>query len=253
MGIGDEVIVTGQCRELQEKDPRKVRIVYEKRGRWFDVWDNNPRIARHEEVGDFQEFHPRDRWLRPYCVEKTPERWTWRAWKPPRGEFYFTPAELAFGAAHVGRVVIQPQIKHGAPLGKQWGEDRWRVLALHLLDAGVTPTIIGQDIRTHWQRVEEIPTRSIRLAAAVLSTARLAIVPEGALHHVCAAVGTPAVVIYGGYISPEVIGYEGQVALFTGSGLGCGRRGRCSHCEGAMSRIQPADVAAQALRILKNV
>lgn len=36
---------------------------------------------------------------------------------------------------------------------------------------------------------------------------------EGGIHHIAAAVGTPAVVICGGFIRPEWTGYDGQVAV----------------------------------------
>ena len=119
MGIGDELIVTGQCREAQRTDPRKVRIVYEKKKKWYDVWDHNPRIARYDEDGDFQVLRPRNNYLRPYCSAKIGDRWTWKRWQPPRGEFYFTDAELEFGNRFAGRVILQPAIKPGAPPSKQ--------------------------------------------------------------------------------------------------------------------------------------
>jgi ADP-heptose:LPS heptosyltransferase len=90
----------------------------------------------------------------------------------------------------------------------------------------------------------------MRDAAAVLATARAAVLPEGGLHHVCAAVGTSAVVIYGGYISPQVTGYEGQTAFFTGSGLGCGMRVACTHCKQSMEAIAPEAVFEALQRAL---
>ena len=251
MGLGDEVIVTGQVRELQERDPRRVVIDYEGKKRWFDVWDHNPRIARHDEPGDHQIFRPRKGYMRPYIADKTPNKWTWKAWRPPRGEFYLTKGEIEFGRSHAGKVILQPQIKAAAPINKQWGLERWEALAAQLVAEGLRVAVIGAEIRTFWKSVEPIQTRSIRQAAAVLSTCAAAIVPEGALHHVAAAVGARAAVIYGGYISPEVTGYEDQIAFFTGSELGCGKRQLCSHCQQAMKRIAPAEVAEAALRLAR--
>jgi len=252
LGIGDEVIVTGQVREMHERDPRPVRIVYEKPGKWSPVFAHNPRIAPREAEGDFQELRPRENYLRPYCVEKSPRQWRWRAWRPPRGEFYLAPEEQLFAEEHAGQVVLNPHVKPGASPNKQWGMSRWDVLCMHLTEAGIVPTIIVGDAPNLFRGAKRIPTPTIRHAAALLSKARLVITGEGALHHVAAAVGCRAIVIYGGYISPEVTGYDDQVSLFAGGGLGCGMRVRCSHCEAAMSRIQPAEVAAAAVRLLRG-
>lgn len=250
MGIGDEILVTGQIRELQARDPRKVRITYERGRRWYDVWDHNPRIATQNEVGDFQTFLPRDNYLRPYCAEKTEARWRWKPWKPPRGEFYFTEAEANFGKRHGEGIIIQPEIKLGAPAGKRWGYEKWRALVRILLKAGHRVTIIGASIDFHEAGLNEVQTRSIRLAAAVMKNADVSIVQEGALHHAAAAVGGKAVVVYGGYISPECVGYPEQESIFIGDDLGCGVRGHCRHCEEAMERISPRDVADRAQRLM---
>lgn len=250
MGIGDEIIVTGQVRNLQLKDPRKVRITYERGLRWYDVWDRNPRIATREESGDFQVFLPRHQYLRPYCAEKSAGKWKWKPWQPPRGEFYFADAETNFGRRHGGGIVIQPAIKSGAPPGKQWGKDRWHKLVRLLLKMGHRVTVIGASIDDHIPGVREIQTRSIRMAATMMQNAAVSIIQEGALHHAAAAVGAKAVVIYGGYISPLCVGYPEQTSLFVGTDLGCGVRLRCRHCEAAMSKISPEEVAAQAERMI---
>jgi hypothetical protein len=49
-------MVSGHVRAMQQSDPRKVRLVYEKSKHWSSVFDNNPRIARIGERGNFQEY-----------------------------------------------------------------------------------------------------------------------------------------------------------------------------------------------------
>jgi hypothetical protein len=44
---------------------------------------------------------------------------------------------------------------------------------------------------------------------------------EGGMHHAAAAVGVPAVVLFGGFIPPEIMGYKGQISL-TGGATACG-------------------------------
>jgi ADP-heptose:LPS heptosyltransferase len=252
VGIGDELMVTGMAREAQARDPRRVRIEYEKgRLRWSEIWDNNPRIAKYAESGDFQILHPRSDYLRPYCVEKTPTRWTWRDYKPPVGEIYLSDSEMEFGKKASGFVILEPRIKLGASPNKVWLDRYWQRLAKllraeNLMLAQLAPSTI-QPI----QGVGLMHTVNFRQAAAILKHARLVITVEGAMHHAAAALGLPAVVIYGGYISPEVTGYEGQAAFFRGDGLGCGMRVRCNHCAQAMASIRPEEVFEAAMSVMR--
>lgn len=93
----------------------------------------------------------------------------------------------------------------------------------------------------------------IRICAAVLKQAQAAIFLEGGMMHLANAVGTPAVVIYGGALSPETTGYASNVNLTT--------HPTCSPCFTShqpmdicdsmecMHEIQPENVAA-ALKML---
>lgn len=254
MGWGDEVMVTGQVREMQRTDPRKVRIVYE-RVRWHEAWDNNPRIAVPDERGDFQNLHPRTDWRRPYIENKTPEQWTWKAWGPPVGELYFSSSEAAFGKLNAGHVLLEPNIKAGASVNKDWGWQRWKDLAELLQRQGLPVAQMGAPGARALPGVRFIPTRNMRLAAAVVATSRAAVLPEGGLHHVAAAVGTPAVVLFGGFIAPSVTGYATQRNLFTGGHrhpLGCGMRILCSHCAQAIADITPQRAADELLDLLNE-
>jgi len=252
VGLGDEMMVTGLAREAQARDPRKVRIQYEKgKRRWCPLWDNNPRIAKHEEQGDFQVLEPRTDYIRPYCSSKTDRQWTWKPYQPPPGEVYFAHWETAFGNLNPNLIVIGPALKIGASPNKQWGHDRWAALTRLLTGTGKMVQMGTTHPQNSLPAVAFLQTE-VRQAAAVIARARLVICSEGALHHIAAAVGTPAVVIYGGYISPKVTGYEGQVALFRGGdGLGCGMRVDCTHCATAMASITPEEVADAALGAMR--
>lgn len=243
-------MVTGMAREAQKRDPRRVLIRYEKwTYRWCELWNGNPRLVREGETGDFQILEPRTNYLRPYCVEKTPSRWTWKEYRPPIGEIYLTDEERWFGAAHAGTVVLGNWLKAGAPATKLWPTAHWDALAALLADLPLA-TIGPPDRAGSIQGVRHITT-SIRQAAAVILSASLVITQEGALHHIAAATQTPAVVLFGGYISPKVTGYASQTSIFRGTGLGCGMRLRCSHCEEAMRSISPEEVAAAARGALR--
>lgn len=254
MGWGDELMVTGHARELQARDPRKVRIVYEK-PRWSDAWENNPRIALRHEKGDFQEYVARENYLRPYMQAKLEDRWLWKAYAVPKPELFLTEKEERMARSFRGRIVIEPRIKPGASPNKDWGWDRWLALCNLLSKKRLQPTLLGSASMRQIPGVEFVHTNNVRYAAAVLSSARGAVLHEGALHHAAAAVDCPAVVIYGGYIAPAVTGYAAQRSLFVNSAehpLGCGWRITCKHCLDAMASITPAQVAAQLEELLET-
>jgi ADP-heptose:LPS heptosyltransferase len=252
MGWGDELMVTGRVRELQRTDPRPVKILYE-RGRWHEAWEHNPRIAPKGAAGEFQELRPRTDYLRPYMRAKSEQRYTWKAYGPPVGELYLTDKEKAFGALYAGRIVIEPNLKGGASINKDWGRERWGVLVGRMRERGLAATQLGPANTRRLGGAEFIETNNMRYAAAVLARARAAVLPEGGQHHVAAAVGCPAVVIFGGYIAPAVTGYPWQSNLFVHDEqhpLGCGWRVRCAHCAAAMARIHPERVLQELEALL---
>jgi hypothetical protein len=57
------------------------------------------------------------------------------------------------------------------------------------------------------------------------------------------------VVLFGGFIPPQVTGYPGHVNL-TGGAVACGSLQRCSHCQAAMNAISVDEVHAAALGLL---
>ena len=75
----------------------------------------------------------------------------------------------------------------------------------------------------------------------VLSRARSALIPEGGLHHGAAALGVPAVVLFGGFIPPAVTGYADH-ANFTGGATACGSLNKCLHCRDALEKITVEEV-----------
>jgi hypothetical protein len=255
MGWGDDIMATGMAREAQLTDPRRVRLMLEKGERWAEAYYNNPRLASPGQQGDFQTVMARENHLRAYTVSKGHDRWTWRAYTPPVGEIYLSDHEQAFGKQHAGRVIVEPNIKPNASPNKQWGWVRWNKLAWLLRQQGITVTQLGPDNTPVLEGAEMIVTRNIRHAAAVMANARAAVLPEGGLHHTAAVFGIPAVVIYGGYISPAVTGYAGQKAFFNGGPehpLGCGMRVACAHCADAMASITPEAVALALGEILEH-
>ena len=188
--------------------------------------------------------------VRPYIAAKTTERWTWKPYKPRPAEIVFTPDELEFAERYRGHVLIEPNVKSIGHNNKAWGGPRrWAELNRMINDAGFSTV---QCVPGGGKPIAGTAlTPTFRYAAAVLSVSRAAVLPEGGLHHAAAAVGTPAVVLFGGFISPEVTGYEAHTNIFTGAGLGCGMRTNCAHCRQAMAAITPSMVLDKLKEIVR--
>lgn len=260
MGLGDELMMTGLARVMQQSDPRKVHIQYE-RPRWSDIFDHNPRIARPQDLksgkpADFQVLMGRVSGLRPYVRAKSQARWIWNehCQPPTAGELYFSREEENFGKLHTpdaSVVVLEPHNKIGASPNKEWGRDRWIELAYLVRKAGHLPVQLGERGTRRLENARFIETGSFRLACSILKRARAAVLPEGGLHHAAAALGIDAVVLFGGYISPQQTGYDRHVNLFTPTDEhphGCGWRTPCKHCRKIMDGITP-EYVMNSLRI----
>ncbi len=255
MGLGDDLMASGRARVMQQKDPRKVRIMHAAKVPWSEVWENNPRIARPDGKGNYQLLFARSREtnMRPYHTGKTPERWIYNLdFRPDVGEIYFTDAELAFAAPFQGRLILEPSIKSGASPNKQWGNDNWQRLANLFIAAGMQVTQLGIPGAPVLDGAEFISTPTFRKACAVLAGARGAVLPEGGTHHAAAALDVPAVVLMGGFTPVELTGYAGHTNIGASLGDACGNRQPCAHCAEIMAAITPGQVFDSLRNILRN-
>lgn len=245
MGYGDEIMASGFARVAHAKNGLPVGI-FDIRGnlRAHAVWENNPYI-----VTKWDRKSPITRinnasGLRHYIRTKTESRWFWQedCEPPPRGELFFSATELDFApSANDAMVLLEPNNKPGASINKDWGFARWQKLCDLIRGEGLRPVQIGPAGTRLLSGAQLLPTGNFRIACATLAGIRSAVLPEGGLHHAAAALGVPAVVIYGGFISPRQTGYNLHVNIFTG-GAPCGMRVPCKHCEKAMQAIDPHHV-----------
>jgi hypothetical protein len=252
MGIGDELMAAGEAKARAEREKGRTGryLMLDKLGRakWHFIWENNPNIARDGMPADGQVEYVNGR--RPYLVDEDAGRRYFREYRPEPA-FIALPESSRRLAGHAkGAVVFNPTVKRKAPVNKHWGIMRWRDLISRY--PAVRWLQVGEPGDPRVGGAEWIATGSFFDACGLMMGARAVVCHEGALHHAAAALGTPAVVIRGGFISPKVTGYAGQVDLYVESKqypLGCGMRIACAHCEAAMASIRPADV----MRALESV
>lgn len=257
MGLGDDLMATAIARSIFRKDPtRKVAIGDGERFQPSEVFWFNPIVATPQDIRGRKPVQ----WLRhtsgcrPYIDYdrmqkpiKSAPRFYWIDIGPLEpGEIHFSRAERE-PLARGDYVVIEPHIKDWAiSQNKDWGFERHKALVASLPGVRFVQPDYGKEILPG---VEPVKTRTFRDACRLLRDAKAYVGPEGGLHHASAAVGIPAVVIYGGFNAPSQTGYPGHINLFTG-GDACGMRIPCPHCAAAMRAITPAMVADALVSLL---
>jgi hypothetical protein len=249
VGIGDEILAAGDARrERARLNSGPVGIVDRwGRRRWHPLWEYCPDVARPEVSGPVVTNAGK---ARPYIdwPASTSQRWAFIPYRPTPARIDIPADIVAWAARCAGRVVVEPNIKPGASPNKDWGWGNWERLVGH--HHGLPWLQLGEAGARRLAGVEFLACPSFIHAAAVLSVARFAVLPEGGLHHAAAAVGCRAVVIFGGYVSPANTGYDIHANLFTG-GEPCGNRRACDHCRKAMTEITVYMVASAMERFCK--
>lgn len=240
----------------------------------FSPWSEqifryNPNIAHPgDERADDIEWVAHHKGNRLYnTVAPDRSKWLWNMdFRPTPGEIFFTDDELRFAeAVGSGVVIIEPNVPRHKTVAanKDWGAVKYRAVADELVSAGHRVVQFSYPTaRNTCASALQLKTPTFRHALAVLGRAALYIGPEGGLHHGAAAdkrrvdgslvAGpTAAVVLFGGFIPPEVTGYAMHTNV-TGGATACGHLRRCSHCRIAMSNISVEKVLLASHRHLKT-
>lgn len=257
MGYGDNLMATGMAKGFAAKGKR-VAFGNDQKILWDHhsetIFRNNPNIARPGEEGS-----PDLEWIRFYRGHRmynSPAngKWLWNhEFHAQPGEVYFDQAELEWAnRLKPDFVLIEPNVpdfKTIAP-NKQWPKDRYATIARRLKSDGHRVCQFSYSAGVMFDGVEPIKTPTVRHALAALSKAKLYIGPEGGLHHGAAAVGVRGVVIFGGFIPPEVTGYATHTNIAVGEA--CGSLSPCPHCKRAMASISTERVYEAANSILEE-
>lgn len=254
MGFGDDIMGTGMARGAHKRGKR-IAFGDGKRIIWgphsAEMFRGNPNIAPPG-----QENAPDIEWIKYFKGHRIynrldGNRWIWNYdFHATPGEFFFDSPPMVDDEARI--IVIEPNVpqQKGCAPNKQWPVARYQAVADWLTGEAfrvVQPWYSGAMVRL--KNAEHIEFKKFRDAIEFLQSASLYIGPEGGLHHAAAAVGIPAVVLFGGFIPPSVTGYDSHCNL-TGGAQACGSIVRCQHCIDAMQRIHEADVMESAYRML---
>lgn len=194
--------------------------------------------------------------VRPYIAGKTAKNWTWRPYKPVPADIVFTPEELAFAEPYRGMVMVEPNGKDIGHTNKRWHPRRWVELACDLSRHGVSIVQCGPQLISGGWNIGLSPsyaryavTPTFRHALAVMSVCKAFVGTEGGLMHGAAAVGTPAVILWSEFISPEITGYAMHRNI-RHAGKPCGNRLDCDGCRQSMEAITVEEVVENLKEIL---
>lgn len=255
MGWGDEIMAAG-CAEAKARELGGPVVIVDRNGvpRWSDIWKNHPDILRPEDAKRASGSIRNGPWARPYIARWA--RWGGRAccvftqWRARdfRGRIFLSGSEQSIAAARYGGigyrkfVVIEPRVDPAGNPNKQWPLGRYAAVLDALPDV-VFVQLGPENVPALNGGVRRLMTSTFREACAILEGAAAYLGPEGGLHHAAAALGIPAVVIFGGHTSPETTGYPGHTNLYVESELSpCGRWEPCPHCREAMESISVESV-----------
>ena len=242
MGIGDTLMASGEARRLYKSNGLPT-IILDRRGRpqWSEMWDGVPYIL-HRSMGKPCNRIINGSGARPYIAAKGPTQWTWKPYKPYPAEIVFTAAEKKFAEPFRGKVMLEPNVKNIGHTNKAWAPQRWVELVTQL-DMPLVQCVPQLTTPHPGVKVLKVLTPTFRQACAVLSVAKAFIGTDGGLLHAAAATGTPAVILWSEFTSPEIVGYSTMTNL-RHAGKPCGNRLNCAGCRKAMEAITVAEVVA---------
>lgn len=236
MGLGDWIMSTAVAREANIATGLQC-VFTDGREIYYDdqVFESNPRIAKvrdpeQDYVGIFD--FPGNR---PYIKEVTADRFVFDP------DFRAMPGELFLERKPIGDyILIEPNVKRSMPMGynKSWPFGRWQEIA----NLPYMFVQLGTVDARRLTGVKRVYTESFRQALHWLSGAKLLVTTDGGLHHAAAALGVPAVVLWGGMASPVNLGYASHTNIWHGDEP-CGSHSKkCPHCRAAMKKISVDEV-----------
>lgn len=216
--------------------------------RWNPLWKGNPAVwVPQQPLRLFREPYivtgggclPYIQY--PYSAETG---WRWTGWRvrDHRPSLYLTREELSLGTTlreQIGPyIVVEPTASVKAP-NRRPPSALWQALVNEMRVA--FPFHVVQLAHAEADLLAGVvcaPHATFREACGIVAGSLLLVVTEGGLAHAAAALATPAVVLFGGCISVEALGYPEHVNLVDPSSeTPCGSLKPCDHCVRAWAAL----------------
>jgi ADP-heptose:LPS heptosyltransferase len=218
------------------------------------IFEGNPNIAPLKATALNVNTHIELEWIPFYKGNRlynrhAPGRWVWNYdFRCIPGEIFLTKQEKQYAklVGEAGFVLMEPNPSAKSPVAnKQWPFERYEAVARTLRAEGHDVLQLNYRGARLLKAARPFGCPSFRIALAVMARASLYIGGEGGLHHGAAAVGVGGVVLFGGFIPPQVTGYALHDNL-TGGAEACGSLQPCDHCRAAMQAIEVDEVLERA-------
>ena len=121
---------------------------------------------------------------------------------------------------------------------KDWGAQNWQILINELIKDYLVIESVHKETKKNLS-VFSPNNMDFRLACAVMNEADFYVGQEGGFGQVAAALNIKAVIYFGGWITPEAVGYDFHENIYYEHKLSpCGEYKKlCSHCEEARKAI----------------
>jgi ADP-heptose:LPS heptosyltransferase len=265
-GLGDALFMSTVAREVKKRRAQ-ARIVVETH--WPQLFHNNPDVAAVFPAGNqpregafpivYEDPWPPERKhvLRIVCERLGLE-------SPVIRTYYYPTAEERIKARAIRPsssrplLVVHPFSGFFAARSKQWDFRHWKQF-LDLLPPEIETLRFGgaDEPATPTDRPNhrEMINMDLRLIAALLETADAFVGQESGLAHLATALGVPSVVIFTGFVPPDVFGYEQNINLAPDLPYApCWQKDGCAPCKAEICTraVKPETVCEKTLEILER-
>ena len=265
-GLGDALFASTAAHEIKRRSPG-VHVTIDTH--WPQLFHGNPSVDA---------VFPAGSTARPGAVEVVYER----PWPPERKHvleiictrlglgrpelrtYYYTTARERAGARQIcppssrPLVVVHPFSGFFAARSKQWHFSHWQRF-LELLPPEISTIRYAgvEEPATPTERAHhrEMVGVDLRLFAAILENADAFVGQESGLAHLATALGVPSVVLFTGFVPPDVFGYPQNINLVPDLPYApCWDKDGCPPCRAEICTrlVQPETVLEKLLALLET-
>tara|TARA_B100002051_G_C16686703_1_gene613034 strand:- start:475 stop:1329 length:855 start_codon:yes stop_codon:yes gene_type:complete len=284
MGYGDDLLITSFASKIKKKYPERQIVIgnaTKKQAYHSIVYENNPNISDCRNLDTNKpihiiNYHPGNR---PYIDYKKSNDLTYvwnENFQPIAGEIYFSSEERIqakkilekakifwnkFKEKKYKKIIFletsstkindkQFNIKH---INKDWGYTNW----VRLINTLKNDFLIIHSVHEKTKEIRGVfapKNIDFRLACAIMNECDVYVGPEGGFGHVAAALKKKAVLYFGGWITPNAIGYDYHENIYYDHIKSpCGEYKKiCDHCAEARKKITVQIFKEKIIKAISN-
>ncbi len=280
MGLGGYLFWTAVAREISEKKfgNNKIKFLPLEACNGgviklikSEIFKNNPRFFQDFEESEFAFPLVLNNQELNYCKKDTPERAYHRYDKHvvqqicdyygiqnarTNCEIYFTEEETQRTSEILRKnnleefIVIEPQSNDEYSKNKVYPFKKWQKIVDDLSSAGIKVVQVGRETKDkNLSNVVNLTGQTtFREAACVISKSKLFVSSEGGLMHAANGCGIKSVILYTGYIHPNMTCYYENINIWIDHGPEpCGMKIKCLDCEKAVEAHDYREVTRHIL------